>query len=295
MVSSMRLRRYRAGTVIIIITVFVLWELSSTGGRTESPLISVEHLKNYKPPVKLRLSEELSATTESKQSKTLTNEENTRPELASLQKQIVGKTNDADETGRLEDASSYDIAGIHYQRNEKYPIPKEELFKLPKMSHQALPKIQGQFAPESSSTREIREKRQNAVKSAFIHAWAGYRRHAWGHDEIKPITAESRDPFGGWSATIIDSLETLAIMDLKSELQVSLEFLERLDFTTTRRSKIPVFETAIRYLGGLLGAYDVTQKKYPILLEKAVQLGDVLLGSMDTPNHMPLLYYDFRP
>ncbi|HKJ34577.1 MAG TPA: glycoside hydrolase family 47 protein, partial [Balneolales bacterium] len=25
------------------------------------------------------------------------------------------------------------------------------------------------------------------VKAAFIHAWDGYKKYAWGHDELKPL------------------------------------------------------------------------------------------------------------
>jgi mannosyl-oligosaccharide alpha-1,2-mannosidase len=56
-----------------------------------------------------------------------------------------------------------------------------------------------------------------------------------------------------------------------------------------------LFETTIRYLGGLLGAYDVSGGKYKVLLEKAEELGEVLMGAFDTPNRMPLTYYHWRP
>jgi mannosyl-oligosaccharide alpha-1,2-mannosidase len=37
-----------------------------------------------------------------------------------------------------------------------------------------------------------------------------------------------------------------------------------------------VFETSIRYLAGLLSAFELSGQKYPILLEKAKQVGDKL-------------------
>jgi mannosyl-oligosaccharide alpha-1,2-mannosidase len=51
----------------------------------------------------------------------------------------------------------------------------------------------------------------------------------------------------------------------------------------------------IRYLGGLLGAYDISGQKYEVLLEKAEQLAEVLIGAFDTPNRMPVLYYRWTP
>lgn len=68
-----------------------------------------------------------------------------------------------------------------------------------------------------------------------------------------------------------------------------------IDFTTSPRSDIPMFETTIRYLGGLLAAYDVSGGKYKTLLDKAVELADVLIGAFDTPNRMPVLYYRWKP
>ena len=31
------------------------------------------------------------------------------------------------------------------------------------------------------------------VKSEFKHAWDNYRRYAWGHDELKPLSRKPRD------------------------------------------------------------------------------------------------------
>jgi len=50
-------------------------------------------------------------------------------------------------------------------------------------------------------------------------------------------------------------------------------------------------------MGGLLGAYDITgqQKKYHGLVDKAVELAEVLMATFDTPNRMPVLFYQWRP
>lgn len=37
-----------------------------------------------------------------------------------------------------------------------------------------------------------------------------------------------------------------------------------------------MFETTIRYLGGILSAYELSGEKYPILVQKAKELGDKL-------------------
>jgi hypothetical protein len=31
------------------------------------------------------------------------------------------------------------------------------------------------------------------VKAEFLHAWNGYRKHAWGHDDLKPLSKTHHD------------------------------------------------------------------------------------------------------
>lgn len=56
--------------------------------------------------------------------------------------------------------------------------------------------------------------RQEAVIGAFQHAWSCYKKYAWGHDNLKPLSMGSHDWFG-LGLTIVDSLDTLYIMDLQ--------------------------------------------------------------------------------
>lgn len=130
-------------------------------------------------------------------------------------------------------------------------------------------------------------KRQKAVKKAFKHAWKGYKQHAWLHDELSPISGDNRQTFAGWAATLVDSLDSLLIMGMTDEFEKALPALERIDFTTTNAMQINVFETNIRYLGGLMAAHDLTDGKYPILLQKAIEVGDFLYTAFDTRNRMP--------
>lgn len=55
---------------------------------------------------------------------------------------------------------------------------------------------------------------QRKVVEAMLHAWNGYKRFAWGHDILKPLSKGWKDWFGV-GLTIVDSLSTLWIMDLK--------------------------------------------------------------------------------
>ncbi|XP_077005072.1 endoplasmic reticulum mannosyl-oligosaccharide 1,2-alpha-mannosidase isoform X3 [Tamandua tetradactyla] len=57
-------------------------------------------------------------------------------------------------------------------------------------------------------------KRQQAVISAFLHAWKGYRKFAWGHDELKPLSRSFNEWFG-LGLTLIDALDTMWILGLE--------------------------------------------------------------------------------
>jgi mannosyl-oligosaccharide alpha-1,2-mannosidase len=165
---------------------------------------------------------------------------------------------------------------------------------LPEGKPVSIPTIQYDFPREHSSDRKRRQERQTAVLRAFEHAWKGYKDYAWLKDEVTPITAGSSNAFGGWGATLVDSLDTLWIMGLKKEFESALDALDRIDFTTTEDKDINVFETTIRYLGGLLGAYDLSGGKYPILLRKATDVGEFLYTAFDTHNRMQVSRWEWR-
>src|ERR1700761_7898134 len=83
-------------------------------------------------------------------------------------------------------------------------------------------------------------------------------------------------------------------MGMKGEFEEALKAVETIDFTTSTLDEINVFETTIRYLGGFLAAYDLSNGKYPILLRKAVEIGEMLYKAFDTPNRMPITRWKFK-
>ena len=178
---------------------------------------------------------------------------------------------------------------------EQFPLAAEDLIKLPTGAPKALPKLQAKFKDETSEEKPKRMQKLAAIKEAFEHAWTGYKASAMGHDELVPLRGGFRDPFSGWGATLVDTLDTLWIMGLKEEFAIAVDRIRDIDFTTSERKDIPVFEVVIRYLGGLLGGYDISGHKYPVLLDKAKELAEVLIGAFDTPNRMPALFYRWEP
>lgn len=163
---------------------------------------------------------------------------------------------------------------------------------LPSTKPVTLPRIQHQFAPQSETTKAILQARRSEVKRAFRKCWKSYRKYAWMRDELTPVTGKGKDPFNGWGATLFDSLGTLWIMDLKDEFKQAVEAVAVHDWANTKAASTNTFETTIRYLGGLLSAYDLSGEK--VLLLKAIELGDLLFASFDRPNHLPGFWMDFK-
>jgi mannosyl-oligosaccharide alpha-1,2-mannosidase len=137
------------------------------------------------------------------------------------------------------------------------------------------------------------QRRQQAVRAAFVRCWDSYKAHAWLRDELAPVSGGGKTTFGGWAATLVDSLDTLWIMDLKDEFYTAAAAAAaQLDWANTTDTAINVFETTIRHLGGLLGAYDLSGE--PALLEKAIELGNMVYMAFDTPNRIPGFWLNFQ-
>lgn len=156
---------------------------------------------------------------------------------------------------------------------ESYPV--SSLIPLPSGRPASIPKIQFSFSPEDAEISQVREERLAAVREAFLHSWTGYRKYAWRKDELAPLTGGYRTTFSGWAATLVDSLDTLWIMGLEGEFNEAVGRSAEIDFNKPASLPINVFETTIRYLGGFLGAYDISEGRYHILLEKAREVGEV--------------------
>ncbi|KAF7546029.1 hypothetical protein G7Z17_g8714 [Cylindrodendrum hubeiense] len=173
-----------------------------------------------------------------------------------------------------------------------YNQPNSSVHTLPTGTPSIFPEVQTKFAPETTAARELREQRQKVVKDTFIRSWNSYKEHAWMSDELMPVSAGSRNPFGGWAATLVDSLDTLWIMDLGTDFAQAVNAIDAIDFTRTDMAQINVFETTIRYLGAFLAAFDLSGDTR--LLHKAAEVGEMLYKAFDTPNRMPLMRWDLN-
>ena len=146
--------------------------------------------------------------------------------------------------------------------------------------------------PASTPASAARGELAGRVRQELLHAWRGYERYAWGHDELKPVSKTAKDWYGdSLLMTPVDSLDTLILMGFKDEAEKAKALiLEKLSFD----KDIPVknFEVTIRLLGGLLSGYQMTGDQR--LLRLAEDLGTRLLPVFDSPTGMPYMYVNLK-
>ncbi|EAQ82979.1 hypothetical protein CHGG_10797 [Chaetomium globosum CBS 148.51] len=173
------------------------------------------------------------------------------------------------------------IAPRHPPRERPVQLPRHAPGRGPRR-----PRIQHRFGKETAEERQTREARREAVRDLTRKCWDSYRRYAWKQDALLPLSKAGRDQFSGWAATLVDSLDTLWMMGLRDEFDEAVAAVAEIDFGNSSTPQVNIFETNIRYLGGLMAAYDLSGRA--VLLEKAVELGDLIYAGFDTENRMPV-------
>lgn len=150
------------------------------------------------------------------------------------------------------------------------------------------------------SIREYEEKElitlREEVRSMFDHAYSSYLTYAYPYDELRSLSCDGFDTWGSFSLTLIDALDTLAVMGNFSEFRRVAEIIStRVNFETN--INVSVFETNIRVVGGLLSAHLLSRKAglqlepgWPCngpLLRLAEDMAKRLIAAFDTPTGMP--------
>ncbi|XP_021098581.1 ER degradation-enhancing alpha-mannosidase-like protein 3 isoform X2 [Heterocephalus glaber] len=156
--------------------------------------------------------------------------------------------------------------------------------------------------------REEKQKLGNQVLEMFDHAYGNYMEHAYPADELMPLTCRGRvrgqepsrgdvdDALGKFSLTLIDSLDTLVVLNKTKEFEDAVRKVLR-DVNLDNDVVVSVFETNIRVLGGLLGGHSLAimlkekgeymQWYKDELLQMAKQLGYKLLPAFNTTSGLP--------
>lgn len=132
------------------------------------------------------------------------------------------------------------------------------------------------------------------VKKLFVTSYQSYHDHAFKHDDLLPLTNSSSDGRNGWGATIVDGMDTMFIMGLDDYFNEAVTFASAIDFSKSQTSDtVSVFETTIRYLGGLLSAYEISGQKFPALRDKAKEVADKMATAWIGNNSVPFGQVDF--
>lgn len=105
------------------------------------------------------------------------------------------------------------------------------------------------------------------TRKMFYHGYDNYMRHAFPLDELNPLLCSGRGPdydnpdninindvLGDYSLTLVDTLDTLALLGNSSEFKKAVKLVvETVHFD--KSNVVQVFEANIRLLGGLLSAH----------------------------------------
>lgn len=118
----------------------------------------------------------------------------------------------------------------------------------------------------SSMTLEEKHSLREKVLEMFHHAYNSYMNYAYPADELMPLSCKGRvrgidpsrgdvdDALGKFSLTLIDTLDTLAVLGEVKEFEKAVRLVIR-DVSFDNDVVVSVFETNIRVLGGLLGGH----------------------------------------
>ncbi|BEJ12701.1 hypothetical protein CspHIS471_0211610 [Cutaneotrichosporon sp. HIS471] len=181
--------------------------------------------------------------------------------------------------------------------------PKPKIQTGPQMQMQ-LPGLRFGYLAEEDIPRvspvklhlEADEAKREAVRDAFKWSWDAYEKCAFGMDELHPLSCggSNLSEVGSIGYTVIDSLDSLLVMGFKDEYRRAADWCkEHLDFD--RDATFNMFETTIRVLGGLEAAHYLSsisddpeiKADASFYLERAVDLGDRLLGAFESPTGIP--------
>ncbi|MBF8249145.1 MAG: Glycoside hydrolase family 47 [Bacteroidetes bacterium] len=139
---------------------------------------------------------------------------------------------------------------------------------------------------------EISGNLADSVKAEFRHAWTGYKKYAWGHDALLPLSKRPYDWYGSsLLMTPVDAFDTMVLMGLTREAGEAKKLIfDSLSFD--RNIEVQAFEIIIRVLAGLLSAYEMDGDRRFLAL--AEDLGKRLLPIYNSSTGMPYRYVHFQ-
>jgi len=163
------------------------------------------------------------------------------------------------------------------------PAPFPEEYKEASVAAMAAKYITG--LPESErAAEELSQQRAAEVRAEFQHAWQGYKKHAWGFDELHPVSGRGSNSQYHMSLTMIDALDTLVLLGFEDEYREVRDYLQHY-LLFTEQEDINLFETTIRLIGGLLAAHALTGDA--MFVHQAEECARGMLVAFNTPTGLP--------
>jgi Glycosyl hydrolase family 47 len=122
--------------------------------------------------------------------------------------------------------------------------------------------------------------------------WDAYKKYAWGHDALAPLTKSYSDWYDEpLYISPIDAYSSLHVMGLLDDAKEIENYVaDSLDFDKDVDAKI--FEVNIRILGGLLSMYELSGNA--AVLDKARDFADRMLPAFDTKTGIPKYWVNLK-
>lgn len=137
-------------------------------------------------------------------------------------------------------------------------------------------------------------RRRAAIVGSMLHAWRGYRDHAWPLDELAPLSTSGIE-WLGVGLTIVDALDTLLLMGLDEEADAARAWITSNALAFDADKNANVFESTIRVLGGLVAVHKLGGDTVAGgLLEKALDLAERLYPAFKTKTGIPIMDVNFQ-
>jgi len=140
---------------------------------------------------------------------------------AKSNKKQSAQSNPALRGGPVHPGSSLDIEDNHGPGGKGHLIP----------DHIASPTDAGAQARAAANAdpavRKLQEDRADQIREAIRFVWKNYKQHAWGQDNLNPVSGRGASAGFGHAVTLLDSLDTLWIAGLKDEFQDAVDYASK--------------------------------------------------------------------
>ncbi len=130
------------------------------------------------------------------------------------------------------------------------------------------------------------------VRNEFVRSWEAYKKYAWGHDVLLPLSKGYQDWYEqSLHISPIDAYSTMKVMKL-DDYAKEVEHYVVDSISWEKDLFVKTFEVNIRILGGLLAMYEYTGDEK--ILDKTEDFGKRMLKAFDSPTGIPYYWFNLK-